>query len=217
LAMVLGIVQAHHGWIMVHSAPGQGSTFEVFLPAAEEEARSSHPGEAAQNEGVRGWQGEGVTDGQDRITPSPPHPLTPSSAGPPAPAVAEEVRKPTVLVVDDEETLRRLVCLLLARAGFRTLSAAGGDEALAIYRKKGDQIDVVLLDYQMPRRSGLEVMRDLQALNPDVRVVFASGYVASDQERLLSAGARGVVGKPFHSDDLTQALHLALSDQPAAC
>jgi PAS domain S-box-containing protein len=190
LAMVLGIVQVHTGWITVHSTPGEGSRFEVFLPADES-------GEGVrEGEGKRGTGTESLSSPHRDPAPTP----LPRESGP-----------ATVLVVDDDEPLLRLTCLVLVRAGFQTLSARGGDEALAIYREKGNQIDVVLLDYQMPGRSGLDVMRELQALNPDVRVVFASGYMASDEERLRAAGARGVIGKPFHSDELARVLRDALA------
>src|SRR5262249_59162849 len=80
-----------------------------------------------------------------------------------------------ILVVDDEGMVRNLVSTMLERRGFRVHVAADGDEALAIYGQRAAEIDLVLLDLTMPRRAGLQVLEELRRLNPEVRVIVASG------------------------------------------
>jgi len=82
---------------------------------------------------------------------------------------------PTVLVVDDDDTVRSFAALALARLGARVLEAPGGDVALELYRRHVGQIDLVLLDVNMPGRSGPEVLAELRQINPGVRYCFATG------------------------------------------
>lgn len=110
--------------------------------------------------------------------------LLPASSLPvAAPKVAvvrrEEPMAGTVLVVDDEEVVRRIVGRVLAHAGLRVLSAADGTEALARVQSN-DSIDLVVLDLTMPQMSGVEVHRRLATLRPELPVVLMSGYDTHD-------------------------------------
>jgi PAS domain S-box-containing protein len=119
-----------------------------------------------------------------------------------------------ILVVDDEPIVRDLGRAVLERAGFRVLTADDGEEALDLYRARGGEIDLVLLDYAMPRLNGLQVLEGLLALDPQVRVVFTSGYTMdSDTDRLLSAGARAFVPKPYRTTELVEAVRGALEEK----
>jgi CheY-like chemotaxis protein len=86
----------------------------------------------------------------------------------------------TVLVVDDEEDVRRVVKMMLEDAGFAVLAAADGQEALSTFQERGDEIDVVILDMTMPQLSGEEVFREMRQIQPDVRVILTTGYSAQD-------------------------------------
>jgi PAS domain S-box-containing protein len=177
LAVVFGIVKAHGGWITVTSAPGEGSTFSVYLPAVEAPVVS-----------------------------------TESELSPPPVFGGHEC----ILAVDDEDLVRNLVWSVLKRWGFRVLTAADGEEALAIYREQGADIDLVLLDFTMPGLTGLDVLQQLREINPAVRVILSSGHTQPvDNERLLAAGARAFVAKPYHPDELVRRIRQVL-DEPAA-
>jgi PAS domain S-box-containing protein len=119
-----------------------------------------------------------------------------------------------ILVVDDEPVVRDLGRAVLERAGFRVLTADNGEEALDLHRARGSEIDLVLLDYAMPRLNGLQVLEELRTRDPGVRVIFTSGYTMdSDAERLLSAGARAFVPKPYRTSELIDAVRGALGEE----
>jgi CheY-like chemotaxis protein len=112
-----------------------------------------------------------------------------------------DTRPPTVLVADDEAEIVRLLARALGAAGFVVLTAGGGAEAVEVYRRKRERIDVVLLDVMMPPPlDGPDALRELQRLDPAVRAAFMSGsagdYTADD---LRALGALRVFAKPFAS------------------
>jgi len=113
----------------------------------------------------------------------------------------------TVLLVDDEEQLRTLGARMLGRVGYTVLTAADGPEALVTYRENQNRIDAVILDLTMPQMDGAEVFDRLRELNPDVRVILASGYSANDiSARFADKGLSGIVQKPYSVGVLRDAL-----------
>jgi ligand-binding sensor domain-containing protein/signal transduction histidine kinase/CheY-like chemotaxis protein len=126
----------------------------------------------------------------------------------------------TVLLVDDEDSVRSVGRSTLARAGFDVLIAHDGREAIDIFQRDPDRIDCVLLDLTMPRLSGAETLLELRALREDVSVVITSGYTeqeAAGQLRLASEGAevQGFVQKPWTPAALVAAIEVALESNPA--
>jgi CheY-like chemotaxis protein len=113
--------------------------------------------------------------------------------------------------VDDDPLLRMLINLGLRHHGFRVWQAAGGREAVAVYRQYGSLIDLVLLDVRMPDLDGPHTLAALQEVEPGVRVCFLCGSGEGEElEELVARGAVGVLAKPFRLDGLVQALeHLA--------
>jgi len=112
-----------------------------------------------------------------------------------------------ILVVDDEDSVRGVIARVLQRAGFKVLTAADGQGALKVFAAEADCISAVVLDLTMPRLDGLEVLRLLRRLRPDVRVLLMSGY--SDQEIATRVGGEhlpGFLQKPFRNADLTARL-----------
>jgi PAS domain S-box-containing protein len=136
------------------------------------------------------------------VTPS----AVPHIARPLEPTNAERI-----LIVDDEPLVRDVARTVLERTGFQVVSAEGGEEALEIYRREGRAIDLVLLDYIMPRMNGVQVLKELQQLDPDVCVLFSSGYHTDHEvDQLLAAGGKGFVAKPYRPQDLVQSIRSVL-------
>nr|MBP7323821.1 response regulator [Deltaproteobacteria bacterium] len=104
----------------------------------------------------------------------------------------------TILLVDDEEMILEIGKKMLNAMDYTVLAARGGKEALEIYQKKKDQIDVVVLDMIMPDMSGSEAFDRLKRINPDIKVVLASGYSLDGQaSKIMERGCKGFIQKPF--------------------
>jgi CheY-like chemotaxis protein len=109
----------------------------------------------------------------------------------------------TVMVVDDDVLVNELTSQLLKRFGFSVYTAFSGEEALGLYTRQNESIDVIMLDLSMPGMGGYDCLCELIRMDPSVRVIITSGY--SDDEKkheTLQAGAAGFVGKPFQATDL---------------
>jgi len=120
----------------------------------------------------------------------------------------------TILVVDDEETIRTLGRNTLERKGFRVLTAADGREAVEVYREHLEEIRLVLLDMTMPHLSGEEVFREMRYLNPGIKVVLSSGY--NEQEatnRFVGKGLAGFLQKPYKPDGLLEIVFRVLDNK----
>lgn len=117
------------------------------------------------------------------------------------------ITRPLVLVIEDEDDVRRMVVRLLERGGYTALGAADGESALALCRGIQQPIAAVLLDLTMPHLGGEEVLRALQQLRPGLPVVLMSGYT-TDEMRLRSGvgSAAAFVHKPFAAGELLEVL-----------
>lgn len=127
---------------------------------------------------------------------------------------APNLPRPTakILVVDDEPLSRRSICRLLSRDGHLTLSAGDGREALEVFGREGQSIELVLMDLDMPELDGYGAMLEMRRRRPEVRVVFLTGFVTDVRKReLYEAGASVVLNKPCDAVTLREALALALS------
>lgn len=121
---------------------------------------------------------------------------SPETLSVPAPASASAG---TILVVDDEPSVRRTAARILASLGYDTLVAGDGDEAAALVSAHTGPIDAVLCDVAMPARSGHEVAADLRRIRPGLRVLFVSGY--SDTELARTPGT-DFLSKPYTRAEL---------------
>jgi two-component system, cell cycle sensor histidine kinase and response regulator CckA len=114
----------------------------------------------------------------------------------------------TILVVEDERLMRRLLERILCTNDTSVLLAADGQEAVDIYRDHKWQISVVLLDLGLPKLSGWEVFKNLKQQNPNVCVIVASGYLDPDlKSRMRDAGVQYFIEKPYKLDELLATLH----------
>jgi CheY-like chemotaxis protein len=126
------------------------------------------------------------------------------------PVVAESASgEGTILVVDDEEIVRRVAQAVLSRLGYRIVTANNGEEALRIYSSAPDPVDAVLLDLTMPVMGGEETLRRLTKIKPDVVVVVMSGFQEREVMSRFEGKVAGFVQKPFTSGQLGAALRAA--------
>jgi len=117
----------------------------------------------------------------------------------------------TLLLVEDEDLVLNVGREILMSLGYTVLPATSGEEALGIYRARGDEIGLVVMDMVMPGMDGEQTYRALAEINPEVRVVLISGYsLPSSIEELWSSGIRDFVQKPFRYPVLARAVRNAL-------
>jgi two-component system cell cycle sensor histidine kinase/response regulator CckA len=102
-----------------------------------------------------------------------------------------------ILVVEDAESIRRMVCAMLNQAGYRCIEAADGEEALQLFRGAPDAIQLVLTDVMMPKMGGIELARRVSRLRPDIRIVFMSGYSDDPVVRTIERSSSIFLPKPF--------------------
>ena len=109
----------------------------------------------------------------------------------------------TLLLVDDEKSIRELVSELLERFGYTVLTASSGEEALETYINRPQAIDLVIMDIGMPGMGGHKCLQEILRFNPQAKVLISSGYSVNNQvKKTMEAGALGYVGKPYRLADL---------------
>jgi len=174
LAMVYGIVKNHNGHITCVSNPGEGTTFEIFLPAIARLEGTSHidTGVAEQR-------------GGDEI----------------------------ILLVDDDAAVRGLGEAVLQMFGYTVISAEDGETALQVYREGRDSIQLVILDLIMPGIGGTQCLQMLLEMNPQAKVIIASGYsVAGQFERVSEIGAKAFIHKPYDIQEMLKTIRGVLDE-----
>jgi len=120
---------------------------------------------------------------------------------------------PTVLIIDDDETIRKSTRVILKHAGFSTLTANDGESAIRIYQEHQNQIVCIFLDLNLPKKSGKVVFREIRQISPKVRIVVTSGYPTELLEEQFAGGdVFGFVCKPEPLDVVIAKLHEALVD-----
>jgi len=191
LPMVQGIVKQHNGWIACYSEPQQGARFDLYLPmAGEKVAKPQRPVTQSRTE-------------RTVVKAS----VEASFAGCPD-------RRPTILLVDDEELIRNLGQTVLLNAGYEVLTANDGVEAVALFAQEHPRIDLVILDVTMPRMSGRDAFRHLVEINPTARILFSTGYSVEEIAEL--DGAVGLLHKPYRPNELLATVRDLLTPASAA-
>jgi PAS domain S-box-containing protein len=176
LSTVYGVVKQFHGAIKVDSRIGEGTTFTIFLPRVETEAKAEPP---------RPESRKGPDAGQDR-------------------------GRERILLVEDEEGVRKMARAILEEKGYSVATAADGREALAWFRDHEGEADLLLTDIVMPGMNGRELAGIVRGLKPDIRVVFISGYTEDDAVlKDLDAGS-AFQAKPFTPEALTRIVRSTL-------
>jgi PAS domain S-box-containing protein len=120
----------------------------------------------------------------------------------------------TILLVDDEESVRYVAEQMLLQYGYRVITASNGREALEIYSAEKEIISLVILDLFMPEMGGKECLRALLQIDPKVRALVASGFTQNGEIRdVLDSGAKGFVGKPFGTAKLLEKIRKIIDEE----
>jgi len=122
-----------------------------------------------------------------------------------------------VLLVEDERIVREIAVTMLEQLGYGVIEAVNGREAIEKYRQFGDDIDLVILDMEMPVMGGREALVRLNRIDPEVRILIASGYSLDNEIREhFSAGrVRGFIQKPYPMARFSRLIAEILADEPA--
>jgi len=117
----------------------------------------------------------------------------------------------TILLVDDEESIRNLGRQILTKLGYRVLTTSDGESALEVYQK--EKVHLVILDLIMPGMGGVKCLEEFLKINPKVKVVIASGYsVAEPTKEALEKGAKSFIQKPFAMRQMFKVVREALDE-----
>ncbi len=120
----------------------------------------------------------------------------------------------TILVVDDEKNILLLVEMMLRSANYKMLKAHDGEEALAIFADRAEEIDLVILDFSMNGMDGQELFERMRELKPEARILVSSGYAEADAlKEMLAKGLKGYIPKPYSRDRLLFQIKTAISEK----
>jgi two-component system cell cycle sensor histidine kinase/response regulator CckA len=125
-------------------------------------------------------------------------------------------RGETVLVIDDEEGVRKIVSALLFAQGYKVLVASNGFDGIVLYQEHRQRVQVVLTDMMMPGLQGADVVRELRLLDPDVRIVAMSGISTELAALPQEHGRLAVLAKPMTGPELVQAIQSVMPVRAAA-
>jgi PAS domain S-box-containing protein len=127
--------------------------------------------------------------------------------------IREEIFKggETLLLVDDEEMIIDIGQKMLERLGYKVLVAHGGKEALEVYQRHRQRIQLIVLDVVMPEMGGKQVFELLKKIDPKLKVLLASGYsMEGEAKEIMDQGCDGFIQKPFNMHELSQKLRSIL-------
>ena len=116
---------------------------------------------------------------------------------------------PTILIVEDAEAIRKMVCAMLTQTGYNCLEASDGAEALTLLDTVED-VHLVLTDIIMPNMDGAQLARHISQLRPQLPILFMSGYIEDPVVRSLETASFLFLPKPFTASTLTAKVRQAL-------
>jgi two-component system cell cycle sensor histidine kinase/response regulator CckA len=192
LSTVYGIVKQTGGFVYVDSEEGKGTSFSIFLPRhhVEQEAEEVKA-EAAQPHAANG------------ATP-------PSEARPRADLTGQG----TILLVEDEEGLRSLNARGLRSRGYSVIEASNGVEAMEALEEKDGAVDLVVSDVVMPEMDGPTLLKAMRDRNPNLKIIFVSGYAEDAFEKSLPENEQfAFLPKPFTLTQLVAAVKETMTPQ----
>jgi CheY-like chemotaxis protein len=194
LSQVYGFVRQSGGHVKIYSEPGQGTTVKVYLPRL-------HAAAAAAADAAADGGAEPAADGWAEDRPVP----LPNGAG------------ETVLVVEDDESVRRFTAEALRELGYRVLEAHGAPAALRLLDAHGAEVDLLFTDVVMPEMNGRRLADEALRRRPELKVLFTTGYSrnAIIHNGVLDPGVQ-LIGKPFTVEELAAKLRTVLEQREEA-
>jgi len=181
LSTVYGIVKQTGGFVYVNSEEGKGTTFDIFLPRHRPEHDAQHEVHAATGAG--------------------------KEAGAGAKPRADLTGQGTILLVEDEEGLRSLNARGLRSRGYSVIEASNGVEAMEALEEKEGAVDLVVSDVVMPEMDGPTLLKAMRGRNPDLKIIFVSGYAEDAFEKSLPENQQfAFLPKPFTLSQLVAAV-----------
>jgi two-component system cell cycle sensor histidine kinase/response regulator CckA len=194
LSTVYGIIKQTGGFVYVESAEGKGAMFRIFLPRHIATAQEIAADRASEPEALA-MSGVLVAGANGKRPPS-----------------ADLTGEGTILLVEDEEGLRQLNARGLASRGYTVLEAGNGVEAIEVLEKSDGRIDLVVSDVVMPEMDGPTLLRELRSRNPEMKIIFVSGYAEDAfQKHLPADGKYAFLAKPFTLKQLVNAVKEAMA------
>ncbi len=196
LSTVYGIIKQTGGFIYVDSVENQGATFRIFLPRHVATAQEIAAERAAESQGsAAAASGLAAAEPGKRA------------------ASADLTGEGTILLVEDEEGLRRLNARGLASRGYTVLEAGNGVEAIDVLEKSPGGVDLVVSDVVMPEMDGPTLLRELRTRNPNLKIIFVSGYAEDAfQKHMPTDGpVPAFLAKPFTLKQLVNAVKETLA------
>jgi two-component system, cell cycle sensor histidine kinase and response regulator CckA len=188
LSTVYGIVKQTGGFIYVDSEPGKGTSFRIFLPRHHPEKEVAHDPAAAN-----GAAKEAATEAKPRT---------------------DLTGQGTILLVEDEEGLRSLNARGLRSRGYSVIEASNGVEALEALEEKDGAVDLVVSDVVMPEMDGPTLLKTMRGKNPDLKIIFVSGYAEDAFEKSLPENQQfAFLPKPFTLSQLVAAVKETMTPQ----
>ncbi|MGO9735955.1 MAG: PAS domain S-box protein [Desulfomonilaceae bacterium] len=119
----------------------------------------------------------------------------------------------TILLVDDEEYVRDLAVRFLTSAGYNVITASNGREAIEIFERDRGMISLIILDLIMPEIGGMQCLEEIKKIDPNARVLIASGLSVDESERkTIESSARGFVSKPYKMKQALDAVRMIIDE-----
>ena len=122
--------------------------------------------------------------------------------------------KETVFLIDDDDMIADVSELILKKSGYDAVIAKSGKEAIEVYKEKHSRIDMVILDMILPDMAGGDTYDRLKEINPEIKVLLASGYDIDYQASdIMERGCDGFIQKPFNMNELLEKIRGILTSK----
>ncbi len=184
LAMVYSIVADHKGHITVESEPGKGSEFKIYFPLISERTPREKSAESLQEATIE------MAPGQDRLIPQ---------------------KTGNILFVDDDEALITMMSDALEARGYNVVSTTRPEEAVRIIQRDAGSITLLITDMAMPKMNGADLVRQVRAVLPEIKVIVISAFNHEKVEQMLNGiNVSERLHKPFAPSEFVAVVRTVL-------